>query len=239
MGEFATGATKVISGVGGVVDSSFSALRGLLNTGDPHGGEDGKNNSPAAVVSAMITRPGFGLLRRGTSFSIAGVAANLPGVSTPRGPKGGAEQGQQMLEVPRCVAISLPSPSILANDETRSRPGSVRHLNDDDTSDQSVGETSDDEEEGSTSEAEPYNEEGDEDDEDNHHEGSAFRDKSDTRSIRSFSSMMSRDPGEDKRDRPSLTARLANASARLAVGLFLTAFVTARSCIDTPTGAQQ
>lgn len=88
---------------------------------------------------------------------------------------------------------------------------------DDDTSDRSGGETSDDEE-GSTSEAEPYNGEGDED-EDTHHEGSVFRDKSDTRSIRSFSSMMSRDPGEDKRERPSLTDRLANmpALSRLAV----------------------
>lgn len=102
VGELATGATKVISGVGGVVDSSFSALRGLLNViPDPAAADEGRTNSPAAVVSAIITRPGFGLLRRGTSFSIAGVAASLPGGSAPRDKKGPSEQGQQMIEVPR------------------------------------------------------------------------------------------------------------------------------------------
>jgi hypothetical protein len=102
VGELATGATKVISGVGGVVDSSFSVLRGLLNViPDPAANDEGRTSSPAAVVSAMITRPGFGLLRRGTGFSIAGVAASLPVGSTARDKKGSTEQGQQMVEVPR------------------------------------------------------------------------------------------------------------------------------------------
>ena len=75
-------------------------LRGLLNViPDPAANDEGRINSPAAVVSAMITRPGFGLLRRGTGFSIAGVAASLPG--GPIGRKGPAEQGQQLVEVPR------------------------------------------------------------------------------------------------------------------------------------------
>lgn len=101
VGELATGATRVISGVGGVVDSSFSVLRGLLNViPDPAANDEGRANSPAAVVSAMITRPGFGLLRRGAGFSIAGVAANLPGSAT-RDKKGSTEHGQQMVEVPR------------------------------------------------------------------------------------------------------------------------------------------
>jgi hypothetical protein len=94
-----------------------------------------------------------------------------------------------------------------------SRPGSVRRLHVDGP-DQSPNETSDDE--GSTSDAGYYNE-SDRDDEPDHREGSVFRDKSDTRSIRSFSSMMSRerDYGDEKerRERPSLTDRLANMPA--------------------------
>lgn len=76
-------------------------LRGLLNViPDPAANDEGRTSSPAAVVSAMITRPGFGLLRRGTGFSIAGVAASLPGTAA-RDKGGPAEQGQQMVEVPR------------------------------------------------------------------------------------------------------------------------------------------
>lgn len=100
-----------------------------------------------------------------------------------------------------------------------SRPGSVRRLATDSSSEQSQSPSaSEDEEDGSTSEGYGVDE-----DEDPLHEreGSIFRDKSDTRSIRSFSSMMSgrdRDPDDggsrrDKNDRPSLSDRLANMGA--------------------------
>ena len=90
-----------------------------------------------------------------------------------------------------------------------SRPGSLHRLPAD-SPDQSGGDTSD---EGSTSDHGHYNVESERDDEPDP-EGSVFRDKSDTRSILSFSSMMSRerDYGDEreKRGRPSLTDRLAN-----------------------------
>lgn len=61
------------------------------------------------------------------------------------------------------------------------------------------------------------------DDERDHREGSVFRDKSDTRSIRSFSSMMSRDreygDERERRGRPSLTDRLANMPSLYRVGV--------------------
>lgn len=98
VGELTHSATRVFSGVGGVVDSSFTAIRGFLGPStDPQ-------NAPAhdrasartgeAIVSAL-TRPGFGLLRRGT---------NLPGASK----KSDLEEsgGQQLLEVPRSVMLS-------------------------------------------------------------------------------------------------------------------------------------
>ncbi|KAF8308319.1 hypothetical protein DL93DRAFT_2231696 [Clavulina sp. PMI_390] len=205
VGEFATGAGKVILGVGGVVDSSFTALRGLLNViPDPTANDEGRNtNSPAAVVSAMITRPGFGLLRRGTSFSLplSGGNSGVVGGSL-RDKKGSAEQGQQLMEVP-------------------SRPGSVRRppieLSDDENhepSEESTEDQTEEDDEETSSDAEG-------DGNESVHDASSFRDKSDTRSIRSFSSMMSRDREEDgpkdreieKRDRPTLSDRLANMSS--------------------------
>ncbi len=106
VGELTHSATRVISGVGGVVDSSFTAIRGLL--GPPTDArnvpteDDASTGAGEAIVSAL-TRPGFGLLRRGASLSIAGVAASLPGV----GKKGDLEEtsGRQLLEVPRSVIL--------------------------------------------------------------------------------------------------------------------------------------
>ena len=98
VGELTNSATKVISGVGGVVDTSFTVLRGLLT---PAASDSPTTMTPdESKFAATITRPGFGLLRRGTGFSIASVAASLPGASAlPK--RNGGHEGQQMLEVPR------------------------------------------------------------------------------------------------------------------------------------------
>lgn len=103
-----------------------------------------------------------------------------------------------------------------------SRPGSIRRfpVDDDDDDDASNGSPDDSSDGGddSTSDNDDYTA-GEAEQDDDHREGSIFRDKSDTRSIRSFSSMMSRDREDDrerekdKRDRPSLTDRLANMPA--------------------------
>lgn len=112
-----------------------------------------------------------------------------------------------------------------------SRPGSIRRFPvDDDDANSSNGspDESSDSGEGSTSDNDNYTA-GEAEQDDDHREGSIFRDKSDTRSIRSFSSMMSRDREDDrererdKRDRPSLTDRLANmpALSRFSVSIAL------------------
>ncbi|TDL23809.1 hypothetical protein BD410DRAFT_746660 [Rickenella mellea] len=85
-------ANKVISGV---VDSSFGVLRALLPTNSEASSE------PLAQSAPWNTpRPGFGLLRRESVFSIASLAASLPGgreraksFASQRG-----EDGQEMVE---------------------------------------------------------------------------------------------------------------------------------------------
>ncbi|PCH44498.1 hypothetical protein WOLCODRAFT_105227 [Wolfiporia cocos MD-104 SS10] len=84
-------ANKVITGV---VDSSFGVLRSLLP-----GQAQSQPNANAENADESGARPGFGILRRDTGFSIASLAASLPGsrarVSGPT-----EESGQQMVEVP-------------------------------------------------------------------------------------------------------------------------------------------
>ncbi|KAJ1306842.1 hypothetical protein OPQ81_007827 [Rhizoctonia solani] len=164
VGEMAgSAAGKVILGV---MDTSMLALKGLL----------GADNNPGPDQ-----RPGFGLLRRGTGFSIASVAASLPtvGRGTPRAdPDVIPQEGQQLIEV-------------------SSRPGSLRSVQMGD-SDASSGTTSSSESDDDSSE-----EAGSDDD------GTRG---GDTRSVRSFSSMLSRGSKDDRRDRPSLQDRLANMS---------------------------
>ncbi|KAA1468993.1 hypothetical protein DENSPDRAFT_795350 [Dentipellis sp. KUC8613] len=98
-------ANKVISGV---VDSSFGVLRSLLP-----GSADTQTPglSPDQDVAPWnAVRPGFGLLRRESGFSIASLAASLPGRERSKSINSTAaaeESGQQMIEV-------------------ASRPGSVR-----------------------------------------------------------------------------------------------------------------
>ncbi|KAF8757564.1 VPS9 domain [Rhizoctonia solani] len=164
VGEMAgSAAGKVILGV---MDTSMLAIKGLLGTdSNPDSGH----------------RPGFGLLRRGSGFSIASVKASLPAVGrgTPRAdPDTIPQEGQQLIEV-------------------SSRPGSLRSVQMGD-SDESSGTSS-----SSGSEDDSSGEEASDD------EGTRG---ADARSVRSFSSMLSRASKDERRDRLSLQDRLANMS---------------------------
>ncbi|KAG8728290.1 hypothetical protein FRC12_021865 [Ceratobasidium sp. 428] len=130
---------------------------------------------------------GFGLLRRGSGLSIASVAASLPvvGRGTPRlAPVDDIPQeGQQLIDV-------------------SSRPGSLRDVqmgdSDDDGSGSTESTSGSSDEEGSNDEQEASEDEGTR--------------GGDTRSVRSFSSMLSRGSKDERRDRLSLQDRLANMS---------------------------
>ncbi|KAF8511834.1 hypothetical protein BU17DRAFT_54371 [Hysterangium stoloniferum] len=171
LAELAGSANKVLTGV---VDSSFGVLRGILGAtpdlATPHG------EVPDGVPWNSI-KPGFGLLKRGSSFSIGGMSVS----GRPKTPAGGEEEGGRPL-----VAVS-------------SRPGSIKETN--------VGE--EEGEEGGTN-----SDEGVEEDE---------RNRGDTRSVRSFSSMMSKESRTRDRDvergegRASLADRLATMSGRTKV----------------------
>lgn len=208
-------ANRVLSGV---VDSSFGVLRSILPIAGVSDGSaalasaDGGEDGLAASAPWNITRPGFGLLRRESGFSIASLAASLPGASGMRdrarsfasahsgvGGGGGAEEeGQEMVE---------------------SRPGSVKGVSLREESEESgEGEEEESEEEG--------DEEGSEEEED------PAEARHDVRSIRSFESMMSsrsrssrhqhsvpqiqtqslKADGVSKKERMSITDRLASMS---------------------------
>lgn len=205
--ELAGSANKVISGV---VDSSFSALKGLLSA--TQAGAEGQtvlvssSSDPSQTVSVTTPTPwhyqraGFGLLRRGTEFTLASVTSSLPAlqrVATGGSRRGnGEEEGRQLVEVP-------------------SRPESIK-----------IGYGSGSEESDSQEEEE---EEGEEDENEGEGERSGgLAGKSDVRSVRSFGSMISgesRDrrfgfgaPGPSGKERMSLSDRLANVSVRSRLG---------------------
>ncbi|KAI0689506.1 hypothetical protein BC835DRAFT_1418481 [Cytidiella melzeri] len=128
-------ANKVLTGV---VDTSFGVLRALL---------PGTQVSDAAVADPEhqdaapwnTSRPGFGLLRRDTSFSIASIAASLPGAGIrSKTPVQKDEDGQQLVEVP-------------------SRPASIRSARREESSE----EEGDDEEDEDSEEGEDEEEEHD------------------------------------------------------------------------------
>ncbi|VDB84889.1 unnamed protein product [Peniophora sp. CBMAI 1063] len=126
-------ANKVLAGV---VDSSFGVLRSLL-PGQTPGGETSAAGAEGA--EQYTARAGFGLLRRESGFSIASLAASLPGRDRARSfgslaaPRMNDEGGQQLVEV-------------------SSRPGSVHsaYLSDEaasDSDEEESGEEDEDEEE--------------------------------------------------------------------------------------------
>ncbi|KAI0761822.1 hypothetical protein BD413DRAFT_646397 [Trametes elegans] len=119
-------ANKVLTGV---VDTSFGVLRSLLPGQASDANADGVATPPVdADQSAApwnIAQPRFGLLRRDTHFSIASIAASLPG----RAKSVYAEEsGQQMIDVP-------------------SRPGSSRSIRPDDPAPEEVSSEEDEEDE--------------------------------------------------------------------------------------------
>jgi len=88
-------ANKVLSGV---VDTSFGVLRALLPGGQPE-----QTVSQPPEVATPEQKPGFGLLERGTGFSIATLAASLP-IARQRSNQSNTtaeEGGQQMMDVSR------------------------------------------------------------------------------------------------------------------------------------------
>ena len=161
----------------GVVDSSFGVLRSLLP-----GTVDGQQAQPGAPTVDQDAvpwhvRPGFGLLRRESGFSIASLAASLPGRERTKSINSAAaeeESGQMLVEV------------------SSSRPASLRS-----------GFPSDVEE----SDEEEEEEVEDEEDE----EGEGEEGGLDSRSIRSFESMMNKEKRKKAiKYRKSLSDRLAS-----------------------------
>ncbi|PVF97932.1 hypothetical protein CPB86DRAFT_759256 [Serendipita vermifera] len=187
--ELADSANKVISGV---VDSSFSALRGLLSN-NTEVATSPVVTSPQQAQQAAWSYQGFGLLRRGTEFTLA----NLPTLHrvTTGGSRRGQnpeERGQMLLEVP-------------------SRPESVKA---------GYGNGSDDEQEDSDEDEDGH---GDSNDDHEQASAIVNGPKSDARSVRSFASMMSGDSRRpptvlNKSERMSISDRLANVSVRSRLG---------------------
>lgn len=200
----ADSANKVITGV---VDSSFGILRSFLpqNNVAPNPAAAQRPTTPGQLHPGSGGKPGLGLLRRESGFSIASIAASLPIPS--RKPMTGAEEAGQQL-----VSVSRPG-------SVRSRRSSLKVQVD--------GEESQEEEDvdpyAHDSEATGDEEEGGEADEDV--DDGLSVGGGDTRSIRSFEAMMSTSKGKKVKVRPkgknspgrgtrkSLSDRLANVSA--------------------------
>ena len=124
-------ANKVLTGV---VDTSFGVLRAFLpgQNLDPHAEvPTPPTDADQSAAPWNIAQPRFGLLRRDTGFSIASIAASLPGRSKSTQ---GEESGQQMIDVP-------------------SRPGSSRSVRPEDE-DEEDDEDEDDEDDDNEEEGE-------------------------------------------------------------------------------------
>lgn len=186
MDALAGSANKVILGV---VDTSVGMLRSFLPGGTPHAHVEASNVSssePPANTPWNAVKPGLGLLRKESGFSIASLAASLPGSKERAKSALGEEAGQQLINV-------------------SSKPGSTKSGITDEE-----GQTSDSDDGSGDEEGEEEDEEnemagvgvGAEVDTAGH----------DARSIRSFESMMSASARDrkDARARKSLSDRLAH-----------------------------
>ncbi|KAI0742030.1 hypothetical protein C8Q80DRAFT_1221824 [Daedaleopsis nitida] len=122
--SLAGSANKVLTGV---VDTSFGVLRALLpgQASNPQDVPTPPIDADQSAAPWNISQPRFGLLRRDTHFSIASIAASLPGRSKASQPE---ESGQQMTEVP-------------------SRPGSSRSMRPEEQSEEESEEDEESEEE--------------------------------------------------------------------------------------------
>ncbi|KAJ2915560.1 hypothetical protein MD484_g4848, partial [Candolleomyces efflorescens] len=204
----ADSANKVISGV---VDSSFGILRSFLpnqqgpsSVGD-RASQAGGSRPPTPGAATSETgasvpwkspRPGFGLLRRESGFSIASIAASLPSIGPGRSRantlNNGEEAGQQL------ITVSRPS-SVKSSRSNRPRSRGSLKINVDGESSQedesesgeeseSVTTTTDDDEDGDNDgESESGDDESEEEGEERR---SAVGDNKSVRSIKSFESMM-------------------------------------------------
>ncbi|KAI0072635.1 hypothetical protein K474DRAFT_1604721 [Panus rudis PR-1116 ss-1] len=119
-------ANKVISGV---VDSSFGVLKALLPGNAPGSPGNAENAGDLSSSAPWNARPGFGLLRRDTGFSIATLAASLPASLPGSKPKKDEESGQQLVEVPSRPASSR---SIRVEDPTSSEASGSEEEDEDD-----------------------------------------------------------------------------------------------------------
>jgi hypothetical protein len=153
-----------------------------------------------------VVKPGFGLLRRESGFSIKSITAALP---ISRGTKSEEERGQQLVTV--------------------SRPGSIKSGRGEDGS--AMEEESDEEED--------EDEDEDEDDEEEDAYESSASALGDTRSIRSFESMLSEKAKAKKTrkisslTRKSLSDRLAHMSNLAGLKVVFFAALSACSVLIT------
>lgn len=207
----ADSANKVISGV---VDSSFGILRSFM----PAGGVDPKSPSTGRITPGT-PRHGFGLLRRESGFSIASIAASLPITRTRSNTNQGEEFGQQLVTVSRPGSVKSRT-SMRSRHSLKIRVGG-ENIDDEDGSDNDEESETTDDEDGSDSDDGPpaHADKGDEFAFDYDADEVGTSAVGDTRSIRSFESMLSASKDKDKdksrvsRARKSLSDRLATVSA--------------------------
>ncbi|KAH7885677.1 hypothetical protein F5I97DRAFT_1874306 [Phlebopus sp. FC_14] len=191
-------ANKVISGV---VDSSFGVLRAFLpgqnnNNANSGGGvpkvgsvDSNNNDASSAGTPGSGSRPGLGLLRRESGSLIASLTASLPG------------QGQKARDDAAAAQRELVEVS-------SSRPASVKSCKDDRGS--IISRKTDEDSSSDDDDDEESEEDGDNEDEE------AEEEVHDTRSIKSFESMMGSSKVKKRRRRTipsarrSLTDRLAH-----------------------------
>lgn len=198
-GSAAGSANKVLTGV---VDSSWTALRGLINTNAANMVGESPDEPVAELLSTTSTtssRPGIPP-RRASTFSLASVTASVANIAA------AAASGRDRSK----SAASATESSWGGNREmvdVSSRPASIREVGETAYSDDDEQESEDEESVRSDDEAERGH----------------MRRSSDARSIRSVSSMMSKEGRKDeapKAERVSLSNRFAsmNVLGRLASG---------------------
>ena len=120
--------------ISGVVGTSFGMLRSFLPGSTPEAPADtNTQNEVSSITPWNAVRPGFDLLRRESGFSIASIAASLPG-SRDRAKSVGEESGQQLVSVSRPESVK--SGALDEEEETSDE----EEKTEDDTGDDEEGE---------------------------------------------------------------------------------------------------
>ncbi|KAI0358298.1 hypothetical protein OH77DRAFT_1260544 [Trametes cingulata] len=122
-------ANKVLTGV---VDTSFGVLRALLPGQTSEGVATPPVDADQGAAPWNLAQPRFGLLRRDTHFSIASIAASLPG----RAKSQPEESGQQMIDVPSRPGSSR---SMRPEEESPSEESSEEEDEDDEQEEEEEG----------------------------------------------------------------------------------------------------